>query len=64
LYSEGFKSVRISVYSWGDKMASAMSVDGKVSNSAVMATPVTYQLNRSLEQNLELQSEYGNELSR
>ena len=45
-------------------MASAMSVDGKVSNTAVMATPVTYALNRSLEQNLELQSEYGNELSR
>ena len=45
-------------------MASAMSVDGKVSNSVIMATPVTLDVNRSLEQNLELQSEYGNELSR
>jgi len=45
-------------------MASAMSVDGKVSNLAVMATPVTYELNRSLQEDLELQSEYGNELSR
>jgi hypothetical protein len=45
-------------------MASAMSVDGKVSNSAFMATHVTFEPNRSLERNLELQSEYGNELSR
>lgn len=45
-------------------MASAMPVDSKVSNSAVMATPVTYGLSRSLQEDLELQSEYGNELSR
>jgi hypothetical protein len=45
-------------------MASAMSVDGKVSNSAVMATPVTYELNRSLDRDLELLSQYGSELSR
>jgi hypothetical protein len=45
-------------------MASAMSIDGKVSSSAVFATPVTHDLNPSLAQNLELQSEYGNELSR
>ena len=44
-------------------MASAMSIDGKVRNSAV-ATRVTYELNRSLAENLELHSEYGNELSR
>lgn len=41
-----------------------MSVDGKVSTSAASATPVTHILNPSLAQNLQLQSEYDNELSR
>lgn len=45
-------------------MASATSIDGKVSNSAAIATRLTYEFNRSLAQNMELHSEYGNELSR
>lgn len=45
-------------------MASSVSVDGKVSTSAASATPVTHVLNPSLAQNLQLQSEYDNELSR
>lgn len=45
-------------------MALAMSIDGKVSNSAVIATPVAYDFRPSLAQNLDLQTEYGNELSR
>jgi hypothetical protein len=45
-------------------MALAMSIDGRVSNSAVIATSVTYDFSPSLAQNLELQPEYGNELSR
>jgi plasmid maintenance system antidote protein VapI len=45
-------------------MASAMSVEGKVSNSVTMAMPITLEFNRSLEENLNLQSEYDNELSR
>jgi hypothetical protein len=46
------------------KMELAMSIDGKVSNSAAIATAVTHDFSPSLAQNLELQTEYGNELSR
>ncbi|XP_021937582.1 G-protein coupled receptor moody-like isoform X2 [Zootermopsis nevadensis] len=45
-------------------MASSMSIGDQASSSAVFATPVMHDPSPSLAQNLQLQTEYDNELSR